>query len=99
MNDSPISKDEMIQLFGKSIPSDAVELINNAHPDTTIGAIRNELRQLAAEKQRKSWTGVFAAESCIAAFKFQDQAEKWASTPGSYRGRANFRPVEPPNTE
>lgn len=39
------------------------------------------------------WTGVYVAGDLIAAFRWADQAEKWANSPGNYKGRAAFGPV------
>jgi hypothetical protein len=55
MNDQrPIDKAEMIELFGESIPMEAVALLWNSPDEKTLGELRAELRAIAAKKDRRT---------------------------------------------
>lgn len=47
MNEGPITREEMITLFGEEIPMEAVALIWNEPEGMTIGQIRAKLREIA----------------------------------------------------
>jgi len=49
MNNAPITQDEMIEMFGETMPIEAVNLLWNAAGDRTLGELRNELRAIAAK--------------------------------------------------
>lgn len=52
MNTGPITNEEMIQLFGETMPMEAVDLLWNASVDKTVGELRHELREIAAKRQK-----------------------------------------------
>lgn len=47
---SRISAEEMIELFGETMPIEAVQLLWSAGDDKTVGELRAELRQIARKR-------------------------------------------------
>lgn len=52
MNTDKITREEMRELFGEDCPVEAVQLMFEATPDTTVAELRAQLRELAAARQR-----------------------------------------------
>jgi hypothetical protein len=50
----PITKDEMMELFGEALPMEAVQLLWNTPPNKTVGDLRAELRAVAAKIDRRT---------------------------------------------
>ena len=48
MNDEPITREEMVEMFGSECPMEAVKLIWNAPDGLTLAEIRRKLREIAA---------------------------------------------------
>lgn len=51
MAGEPITREEMIAMFGETMPMEAVQLAWNADSTKTIGEIRDELRAIAARRK------------------------------------------------
>lgn len=51
MPSEPITREEMMAMFGSAMPIEAVKLVWDADGSKTIGQIRDELRAIAARKQ------------------------------------------------
>lgn len=50
-NTFPITQDEMFKLFGEHMPIEAVKLLFESPDTMTCGELRNQLRQIAANKK------------------------------------------------
>lgn len=48
---APITREEMVELFGEEHPPEAVDLIWHAPMDWTFGQVRAELRKIAASRK------------------------------------------------
>lgn len=48
---SPITRDEMIEMFGDAMPIEAVNLIWNGPPGMSVGECRVKLREIAANRK------------------------------------------------
>ena len=53
-DEKQITQEEMQQLFGETMPWQAVELIWNAPDTMTIGEVRSKLRKMAAQRKNLS---------------------------------------------
>lgn len=51
-NTSPITREEMIEMFGEEMPMEAVVLVWDSPGETTIGEVRAKLREIAAKRPR-----------------------------------------------
>lgn len=51
LSGSPISKAEMIEMFGSETPIEAVKLVFETSDDMRIGEIRSQLREIARQKR------------------------------------------------
>lgn len=51
MKDGPISREEMIEMFGEEEPPEAIRLIWTAPDSMTLGEMRAELRKIAEAKR------------------------------------------------
>lgn len=51
---APITKEEMMGLFGEVIPMEAVSLLWESDGSKTVGQLRSELRKIAAAKDRRT---------------------------------------------
>ena len=51
MAEDKITRDEMIELFGVSMPVEAATLLWEASDEKTVGQLRSELREIAAKRQ------------------------------------------------
>jgi len=51
MNDGPITREEMVEMFGSECPIEAINLIWNAPDHKTLAEIRRELREIAAARR------------------------------------------------
>lgn len=51
---APITREEMITMFGDAMPIEAVALLWNSPGETTIGEIRAKLREIAAARQNRA---------------------------------------------
>jgi len=73
----PITREEMVELFGAEMPIEAVNAVWNAPPDWTTGDVRAELRRLAEQKKaavpERSPAGMVWMDLCR---KFADAAGK-----------------------
>jgi hypothetical protein len=49
-----ISSDEMIKLFGETMPIEAISLLWNSPGEVTIGEVRARLRQMARSRMKQS---------------------------------------------
>lgn len=49
--EAPISKEEMFEMFGETMPPEAVELLFSAPDTMTVGKIRAALRELADDRR------------------------------------------------
>lgn len=47
----PITPAEMVEMFGESMPIEAIKLLWSAPDEKTIGEIRSELREIAKLKK------------------------------------------------
>ena len=50
VRDNQITQDEMVKMFGETMPVEAAELIFGAHDNTTVGEVRVALRAIAAAR-------------------------------------------------
>lgn len=53
MSTDPITREEMIKLFGETMPIEAVNLVWNSPGNMTIGEVRAALREIAAKKKAR----------------------------------------------
>lgn len=50
---APITREEMIELFGDAMPMEAVQLLWESPGEWTLAQLRAEVRRIAAEKHGK----------------------------------------------
>ncbi len=48
-NENAILPDELKEMFGEAVPLEIYNLMYNAHPGTTVGKLRSEIRKTAQE--------------------------------------------------
>jgi hypothetical protein len=47
---APITKEEMVEMFGEEMPREAVNLVWDSPGEMTVGEIRTELRRIARQR-------------------------------------------------
>lgn len=52
-DNDPLTQDDLIELFGDSMPVEAMQLLWGSHSSTTIGEIRAKLRAMAPKYRRR----------------------------------------------
>ena len=71
-NEAKISQEEMISMFGKSMPTEAVNLLWQAPDDMTVGEIRKALRKMVTVcelcGQRRTWCNQYDCPGLLWAY-------------------------------